>query len=680
MMILLAVAAIGIRAHAMPIGIRIAMMGRESARQQGAVVPTGIEADLDGLPVIVEPDGNGGWMVTLTNDISSGSLPIDIPDNIGPMTIDLNGHDLAGPNGEPAIRIVPGEGDGAPTVLTVVTGGGDAAVQGGEGAPAIVVVDGSQDGVTVNVGEGVTVQGGGVPAVDGTVGENEGTLVKAVVHAPEIASKEYTGEALSPDVPESPLYSVRTFGSMTEAGSYVVLLVLTDPENYSWEGTDDPFVALEFRIIAPPDPPAPRICYEVAAYAEREGAAKGSVTLSPKNGLVRIGETATMSAKAGDKKSVFAYWLDADGNIASYTAKMNVKPDDDAEYRAVFRLKSKCVRPVFDAALTYGADGFESSNSMVDVAFKAQMTVNREAYPVKFSAKGLPKGLKINATTGVISGIPTKAGTFTATITVKSAANTKLKASSKKLKMSIAALPNWAKGSFGGIVHRGGETDGSPIGQVTLAVGATGKISGKIACGGTNWTFSASGWTAASVTDGAATNAAACRFVASGTASCKAGKKTVKKPWTVTVDGEGLGGGSAGSVTPVVGNEWASVAEGTLGGETLAFEAQRNFWKDTGATALLEGWMRAYTYVTDAGDRLTVTVGAYGAVKVAGTVGGRKLSLSTTLLYLDADGQGARRVVFVYAPPTTVTKKNKKGKVTGKVSYPEFIATVILDE
>lgn len=194
---------------------------------------------------------------------------------------------------------------------------------------------------------------------------------------------------------------------------------------------------------------------------------------------------------------------------------------------------------------------------------------------------------------------------------------------------------------------------------------------------------------------GAATNAAACRFVASGTASCKVGKKTVKKPWTLAVNGsDGAlddcslplgGGGSPGSATPIAGNEWASIAEGTLGGEMLAFEAQRNFWKDTGASALLEGWMRAYAYEIGSGERLTVTVGAYGAVKVAGTVGGRKLSLSTTLLYLDADGQGGSRVVFVYAPPTTVTKKNKKkknkkGKVISKVSYPEFIATVTLDE
>ena len=36
-----------------------------------------------------------------------------------------------------------------------------------------------------------------------------------------------------------------------------------------------------------------------------------------------------------------------------------------------------------------------------------------------FAAKGLPKGLKLNAKNGVISGKPTKAGTYTVTLTAR---------------------------------------------------------------------------------------------------------------------------------------------------------------------------------------------------------------------------------------------------------------------
>ena len=95
----------------------------------------------DGLPVAVAPDGSGGWTVTVSNDIAAADLPIEIPDNLGQVTIDLNGQDLSGidgadgddttpgGDGQPAIVIVPGEGEGDQTVLTVVTTGGDAVVK-----------------------------------------------------------------------------------------------------------------------------------------------------------------------------------------------------------------------------------------------------------------------------------------------------------------------------------------------------------------------------------------------------------------------------------------------------------------------------------------------------------------------------------------------------------------------
>ena len=96
----------------------------------------------DDLPVVIGPDGDGGWTVTLTNDITG---PLDIPDNLGHLTIDLNGYDLIGPdgisgsetapggNGQQAIRIVAGEGDGNVTRLSIVTTGGDSLVKGGDG-------------------------------------------------------------------------------------------------------------------------------------------------------------------------------------------------------------------------------------------------------------------------------------------------------------------------------------------------------------------------------------------------------------------------------------------------------------------------------------------------------------------------------------------------------------------
>ncbi len=549
----------------------------------------------DGLPVVIGPDGAGGWLVTLTNDIHLVDGPIEIPDNLVHVTVNMNEFLLEGGDGEngdtgfPAIKIVPAAGDGEPTRLSFMTTGGASEVQGGVEASAVVVDAEARAGVLVDVGAGVTVRSGGrCPAVVGKVG---------------------------------------TLGAME---------------------------SLTFTVIPPP----PR-SYEIETEAVLEqSGVKGTAVTNPKNGLVRVGETATLTAKAGNKNTAFAYWLDSEGKIASYTASWKTTPEEDVFYQAVFRLKKMCARPVFDPANEYGADGRASVNSMVGVAFNAQVSVNREAYPVKFSAKGLPKGLKINTTTGVISGVPAKAGTFTATITVKSAANAKLKASSKKLTIGIAALPTWARGNFGGAVCA---TNGTDNGQVTMSVGATGKISGKIACGGTNWTFSASSWSVASD----ATNGL---FVASGMASRKVGKTTYKQPWTVTLAARPASAPHQG----------ATVVEGVLG--DLVFAAQRNFWKDQDAAGMLSDWVGAYTWLTPNGEALTLTLDAKGSVKVVGTVdGGRKLSAATTAFYDTAHAGSAPYLVYIYAAPTTVTTKNKKGKVVSKVSYPAFIATVVLD-
>ena len=170
----------------------------------------------DGLPVTIEQDGENGWTVTVTNDIAAAGLPIELPDNIGTVTIDLNGHSLVGPDGQPVIAIVPGSGAGEPTVIAVVNSGDDAEVRGGEGASAIVVADVAQDGVVINIGERVSVQGGDefTPAIDGEIGTNEGTIVEPAVI--QIRAGEYfkaTLAELGYDVPTNgTAYSVVAYG------------------------------------------------------------------------------------------------------------------------------------------------------------------------------------------------------------------------------------------------------------------------------------------------------------------------------------------------------------------------------------------------------------------------------------------------------------------------------------
>ena len=431
----------------------------------------------------------------------------------------------------------------------------------------------------------------------------------------------------------------------------------------------------------------------VNCYAQSEQSkAKGTVTRSPKDAAIKVGATVSLTAKAANNNTVFAYWTDADGSIVTdsddmrigFAATVKVKPDElENDYYAVFRLKSSCKRPVLDSDYPYG-DGYESANSMVGVAYKAQIVVNEDAYPVKFSANGLPPGLKINATTGIISGVPTKAGTYKATITVLSAANPKLKPSSAKLPITIAKLPAWARGTFNGrtFVYGAELADGNTNGVVKLTVGATGKISGKIALGGTNWTISVSSYSADSDADREI-------FTANGTASAVIGKKTYKMPWSWEI------------VNP--GGEYKSTCgEGTLGnvdeyGDYPAvWSVVRDIWNDAGAKSELVGdgyWQYgdrtgAYVWYTPAGEKLTLIVSANGTVKVAGTLlNGRKISLSTMLLYnfqwhSSASGDpffdDSPRVA-IYAPPQTVTTKDKKGKVIRKTSYKAFFAEIALE-
>lgn len=168
--------------------------------------------------------GGQGWKVTLTNEVDG---VIEIPDNLGKMTLDLAGRHLQGEDGAagnetmrggdglPAIRIIPCGGDGEPTELTIVnTGkeggvvaGGDGGVgcPPGNGAAAISVVGEARDGVIINIGKDVKVFGGnggenasgigdrgkGAVSIDGNIGSNSGTIFQAEVLWPNDASSMF---------------------------------------------------------------------------------------------------------------------------------------------------------------------------------------------------------------------------------------------------------------------------------------------------------------------------------------------------------------------------------------------------------------------------------------------------------------------------------------------------------
>ena len=264
-------------------------------------------------------------------------------------------------------------------------------------------------------------------------------------------------------------------------------------------------------------------------------------------------------------------------------------------------------------------------------------------------AAGLPAGLSFK--NGEISGVPTKAGTYTVTFTAskKGEAN-----ETATITLKVEAMPAWAVGTFTGyaeaIKWQGNTPYSSERGHgfATITVGANGKTSGKVSIGGTNYTFSATGysgvdsysdtyWNEDTWTEEYVSFVEACTI--SGV--LKAGKTSIPVTFQIVPFDDlppcCLEDGGAALVNSCA-MEYEDSEDYADGEESLRFWLVRNMWKDkeTAASAKKElaNWEGVYTLSMGRNGYLSITVGKDGTVKASGKLGdGTAVAAASPLMY-----------------------------------------------
>ena len=612
-------------------------------------------------------DEDDNIIVTLTNDVNG---TVEIPDNVGVVTIDLNGHDMVGDGGlgetdlpsGPAIRVVKGDGEGDATQLTIVdTSDGEKGQISGSGESAgIEVAEDAATGVNLDVEAGVGVfngdgteqeikpkrVGSGKVAVPKTWKVGQKVTLKAtadkgnvfahwegpLVDSLNITRNERRNPSLAFAVPEG-----------FDTNQVTAVFIMADDDDFHTLG----ITQTEFA----PNEALPDVFLTDDSWSYVTATVKGLPA-----GLKYDAKKMTISGKA-TKPGVYKVTVSA--------TNATVKKPVTAEFEIVVtNLRSDVLPGLEHDKNAYGVVmcGVAVDPGLVNCKPESGWTVK---------VAGLPAGLKYDAKTGKITGVATKAGTYTVTFTATKKGEASQVAT---ITLNVEALPTWATGTFMGSVKCKMENvkleEVGIFGFATMTVAANGKVSGKITLEGTNWTFSAASFSRAEESPLSEVGSPKSFIVE---AEAKAGKATMPVVLEVAAcDGGGTDGGRGAPALP------NAVVDGTFGEGKV--KMWRNIWKDKATAAEAKATIAEFegVYTVSIADGaamcgsgyLSLTVGKNGDVKASGKLAdGTGVSATSPLVY-DED---AGWLVMLYAAPSAY----KGGSFAAAVGFEDQLAPVL---
>ena len=312
------------------------------------------------------------------------------------------------------------------------------------------------------------------------------------------------------------------------------------------------------------------------------------------------------------------------------------------------------VKPVPAAALQLPADMHETVKTVKDVRLGVSYlwTLTNTLYST-VTARGLPSGLKLassNVTDKVtrkktyfyrVTGVPTKAGYYLASFTVKLDGAVSV----STVAFNVEGLPTWAQGTFDGGVGASGI---SPGGQVTLTVSKTGKLNGKWLSLGTNWTLTATSY--------ARYDRGNDCYFADVVRKTGSGKKAVSVTEELRVSPTTLGGIAECRLFPAYQNNWKLEPWKTVG---------KAFSKAKELVFVPEGYETNDTISLKfaSGGKVTVKGKFVKSVSDKGKITWYSASGSAVLCPQTAPGErnAFGGYVFVYLPPKAKTPLSDEG-------------------